>query len=227
MVGYTTYLELVPPELLQGKDVHSTGMMKEVDRCNAAIDLAVQGKNAVVVSSGDAGVYGMSGLVLELVGARGLNTRLDVRIVPGIPALAAAAALLGAPLMHDFAVVSLSDLLTPWEKIALRLEMAARGDFVIVLYNPRSQRRDWQLDKALEIISVHRSGETPVGLVRNANRTGETVSVHSLKNFDTSLVDMLSILVIGNSTTRTIKTTQGLRMLTPRGYDKKYSLDNS
>lgn len=227
VVGYSTYLDLIAPELLDGKHVLSTGMMKEVDRCNAAIDLAVAGENTVVVSSGDSGVYGMSGLVLELVQSRGLQDAMDVRVVPGIPALAAAASLLGAPLMHDFAVISLSDLLTPWDIIALRLEMAAKADFVIVLYNPRSKRRDWQLDKALEVIGKQIHPETPVGLVRNAARENQSIHVCTIARLDTSIVDMLSILVIGNSTTRIIDTKYGLRMLTPRGYDKKYDLGSS
>lgn len=224
VVGYSTYLDLLPHDLLWGKEVVSTGMMREVDRCNAAIDLAVRGKDTVVVSSGDAGVYGMSGLVLELLETKGLCDRLDFCVVPGIPALAAAASLLGAPLMHDFAVISLSDLLTPWKTIARRLDMAAAADFVTVLYNPRSKRRDWQLDKALALIAQHRKGSTPVGLVRNASRGKQSVDVDALDDFETSRVDMLSILMVGNSTTRIIETKQGKRMLTPRGYDKKYGL---
>jgi len=149
IVGYKGYIELVEPELLATRQVLSTGMTGEVERCGAAIDLAQGGVETVVVSSGDAGVYAMAGLVLELMEARGLLDELELEVVPGIPALCAAAALLGAPLMHDFAVISLSDLLTTWELIEKRLTAAAEADFVVVLYNPRSGRRKDQLLWAL------------------------------------------------------------------------------
>jgi precorrin-3B C17-methyltransferase len=200
--------------------VLSTGMTGEVERCNAAIDLALEGVKTVVVSSGDAGVYAMAGLVLELMEARGLLKSLDLEVVPGIPALCAAAALLGAPLMHDFAVVSLSDLLTPWETIEKRLSAAAGADFVVVLYNPRSGKRKDQLSKALAVLAAHRPGATPVGLVKRAYRPGQEVRTTTLADFDPETVDMQSILVIGNAATRMA----GGRMLTPRGYAGKYGL---
>jgi len=222
IVGYKGYIELVEPAVLAGRQVLSTGMTGEVERCNAALDLARTGVETVVVSSGDAGVYAMAGLVLELVEARGLD--LEVEVVPGIPALCAAAALLGAPLMHDFAVISLSDLLTPWELIERRLGAAAGADFVIVLYNPRSVRRKEHLPLALAAIAAHRPGTTPVGLVKRAYRPGQEVVVTSLDGLDVEAVDMQSILVVGNSATRLVVAKTGPRMLTPRGYAGKYGL---
>lgn len=220
IVGYKGYIELVEPELLATRQVLSTGMTGEVERCGAAIDLAQGGVETVVVSSGDAGVYAMAGLVLELMEARGLLDELELEVVPGIPALCAAAALLGAPLMHDFAVISLSDLLTPWELIEKRLAAAAEADFVVVLYNPRSGRRKDQLPRALELLRAHKPGETPLGLVKRAYRPGQEVIVTTLAGLDPEAVDMQSIVLVGNSATRLA----GGRMLTPRGYAGKYGL---
>jgi len=220
VAGYSTYLDLVPGEALEGKEIISTGMMGEVERCSRAIDAALSGRDTVVVSGGDAGVYGMAGLVLELLESHGLMDEVDFRVVPGIPALAGAAALLGAPLTHDFACVSLSDLLTPWEIIEKRLDAAAAADFVIVLYNPRSRRRSGLLAEALAVVSRHRAPGTPVGIVRQAWRAGQAVRVDTLETVDPESVDMLTIAVIGNSQTRKA----GNMMLTPRGYAKKYAL---
>lgn len=218
VVGYKTYMDLIQPAMLEGKKVVVTGMTQEMDRVGAALDLAREGREVAVVSGGDAGVYGMAGLVYEMAEQQGLLDDIAIQVVPGIPALAAGAALLGAPLTHDFAVVSLSDLMTPWERIEQRLEHAAAADFVIVIYNPRSKRRDWQLPRALEIIAGHRAPDTPVGLVRKACRPGEEALVAPLSEFDPATVDMLSILFVGNSNTRAV----GGRMLTPRGYMEKY-----
>lgn len=224
IVGYKAYIELVEPEILAGRQVLSTGMTGEVERCNAALDLALSGVETAVVSSGDPGVYAMAGLVLELVEARGLLGGLEVEVVPGIPALSAAAALLGAPLMHDFAVVSLSDLLTPWELIEQRVSAAAGADFVLVLYNPRSGKRKDHLPRALSLISAHRPGTTPAGLVKRAFRPGQEVVATTLAELDPEAVDMQSILIVGNASTRLVPGTKGLRMLTPRGYAGKYGL---
>lgn len=218
IVGYGTYMDLIDPALLADKQVVVTGMKKEIERVSAAVDRAEQGQDVVVVSSGDAGVYGMAGLVLETLESRGLLETVEVEVVPGIPALAAGAALLGAPLTHDFAVVSLSDLMTPWETIENRLSHAAAADFAIVLYNPKSRRRDWQLPRALQLIAEHRAPDTPVGLVRKAFREGQDISTSTLADFDPAVVDMLSILFIGNSNTRLAAG----RMITPRGYLAKY-----
>ena len=217
IVGYRTYMQLIEPEILEGKETLETGMTDEIRRCQMAIEKVLEGKDTAVVSSGDAGIYGMAGLVLQLLEERKLLGEVDVEVIPGIPALSAAAALLGAPLMHDFAVISLSDLLTPWEVIQSRVEAAAKADFVIVLYNPKSKKRTWQLDRAIEMISEHRSGETPVGLVRNAMREAQAVRITTLSHLDKSEVDMLTILLVGNSQTQIM----GEKMVTPRGYEIK------
>ncbi|MDY7002209.1 MAG: precorrin-3B C(17)-methyltransferase [Thermodesulfobacteriota bacterium] len=218
IVGYRPYVDMIPENLKAGKTVITTGMKGELTRVRRALEQAVSGISTVVVSSGDPGVYGMAGLVLEVVEKKGLWDQVDIEILPGIPALTAAAALLGAPLVHDFAVVSLSDLLTPWELIETRLKHAAKADFVIVLYNPRSKKRHWQLGRALEIVSKHRGPETPVGLVYQAFRPGQKISVFALGGFDPKDADMLSIVFIGNSQTCMAKG----GMLTPRGYMEKY-----
>jgi precorrin-3B C17-methyltransferase len=218
IAGYRLYLELTPPELLYGKTVIATGMRHEEDRCAAAIEAALAGQRTALVCSGDPGVYALAGLALELLEARGLTT-VPFSVVPGVPALCAAAALLGAPLTHDFACVSLSDLLTPWETIIKRLTAAMQGDFVCVLYNPRSKGRPRHLEQALEIAGRFRDGTCPVGLVRKAFRPGQEVSVRELANFDPTGVDMLSLLIIGNSESRV----SGSYMLTPRGYMRKNS----
>ena len=218
VVGYRTYVGLIDPDLLKGKETISTGMRGEIHRCKIAIEKTLEGRYTALVSSGDAGIYGMAGLVLELLAENELMERVEFEIIPGIPALSAAAALLGAPLMHDFAVISLSDLMTPWEEIQARVEAAAKADFVIVIYNPRSRKRDWQLGRVRDLIMGCRGGSTPVGIVRNAAREGEAVEITTLSRLDDSRVDMLSILLVGNSRTRVI----GNKMITPRGYLEKY-----
>lgn len=220
LAGYSTYLDLVAPELLAGKRIIATGMMGEVERCSMAIDAALAGEETAVVSGGDPGVYAMAGLVLELLESRRLMRQVAFEVVPGIPAVTAAAALLGAPLTHDFACVSLSDLLTPWERIAKRLDAAADADFVLALYNPRSKRRSSLLGAAFEIVSRHRAPGTPVGFVRQAWREGQQVRVVRLDQADPDWADMLTIVIVGNSQTRICET----RMLTPRGYAAKYGL---
>ncbi|GFK95942.1 putative cobalt-factor III C(17)-methyltransferase [Fundidesulfovibrio magnetotacticus] len=221
VAGYSTYLDLVPPELLAGKEVVATGMMGEVERCALAVESALAGRDTAVVSGGDSGVYGMAGLVLEMLETRRLLDRVDFEVVPGIPAVIGAAALLGAPLTHDFACVSLSDLLTPWEVIEKRLEAAASADFVLALYNPRSRRRSGLLERALAIVARHRAPETPVGFVRQAWREGQNVRVATLGEADPAWADMLTIVVVGNASTRMA----GEKMLTPRGYAGKYGLE--
>jgi precorrin-3B C17-methyltransferase len=220
VAGYSTYLDLVPEPLLAGKRVISTGMMGEVERCSQAIEAALSGEDVAVVSGGDAGVYAMAGLALELLEARGLLDAVDFKVIPGIPAVVGAAAILGAPLTHDFACVSLSDLLTPWELIEKRLDAAAGADFVIALYNPRSKRRSGLLARALAIIARHRGPETPVGMVRQAWREGQSAVVSTLAKTDARAADMLTIVIVGNSMTRVA----GGKMLTPRGYAGKYQM---
>lgn len=208
------YIDLLPREITLGKEVVASGMRREMQRCTQAVDLALAGRDVALVSSGDAGIYGMAGPCLEILEQRNALDRVDLEVIPGIPALAAAAALLGAPLMHDFAVVSLSDLLTPWERIARRIEHACLADFVLVLYNPRSRGRTWQLGQALDIVGRVRPAHTPAGLVRNAFRDNQEVAAFTLDGVPVDRVDMLSILFIGNSQTRLF----GDGMLTPRGY---------
>ncbi len=210
VVGYKTYLDLIVP-LLNGKDVVSSGMTKEVERCREALRLAAAGRTVALVSSGDAGVYGMAGLVLELSPAEGIK----IVIVPGVSAVQAAASVLGAPLMHDFAVISLSDLLTPWELIEKRLAAAAAADFVVALYNPRSKGRVHHIQRAQELLLASCSPETPVGIVRNACREGEEKILATLGAIPLDSIDMFSLVIIGNSATYVDG--HG-RMVTPRGY---------
>lgn len=222
IIGYDSYVELVRP-LLTGKQILSTGMMQEVQRCREAIRLARSGESVALVSGGDSGIYGMAGLVLELVETDFRENpdtpRLDVQIIPGISAVQAAASLLGAPLMHDFAVISLSDLLTPWDLIKTRLDAAARADFVIAIYNPRSKSRRTQIEEARKIILAHRPAETPVGIVCNAYRDGQTVVVTSLGQMLDHEINMTSIVLIGNASS--FIDAEG-RIVTPRGYAAKY-----
>lgn len=237
VVGYKTYIGLVS-SLIKGKDVFSTGMTQEIGRCQKAIELAMQGKKVAVVSSGDAGIYGMAGLIFELLRVKKSKVRsqksevkdqrktdhwsldtghLTIQVIPGVPAFCAAAGLLGAPLMHDFVSISLSDLLTPWEVIKNRIEAAGKGDFVIILYNPKSSKRINQLKDAVEIILKHRDTKTPVGIVKNATRDSETVLITTLVGIsnDYDSIDMSTIVIIGNSTTFVSNN----RMITPRGYN--------
>jgi precorrin-3B C17-methyltransferase len=213
VVGYKTYLKLIT-ELIGDKETFGTGMMQEVDRCQAAVDLAAGGKTVAVVSSGDPGIYGMAGLVLELAMKLDDSCRPEVEVIAGISAVGASAAVLGAPLMHDFAVISLSDLLTPWSLIEKRAEMAAQGDFVIALYNPRSTKRVQQIEIVREILLKYRPASTPVGIVRQASRNGQKTTISDLEHFTQQEIDMFSMVIIGNSQTYV----QAGRMITPRGY---------
>lgn len=213
IVGYNTYITLIH-ELLGGKKIVGNGMMQEIDRCQKAVDLAAAGENVAVVSSGDPGIYGMAGLVLELAMKCPASIRPEVTIISGISAVGASAAILGAPLMHDFSVISLSDLLTPWEVIKKRVEMAAAGDFVIALYNPKSKRRVNQIEEVRNILLKYRSPETPVGIVQQATRPGEKKVISNLDQFTREYIDMFSLVIIGNRQTYI----QNDQMITPRGY---------
>jgi len=220
VAGYKGYIELVPEEMLEGKTVISTGMMGEVDRARQAVEHARAGCKTVMVCSGDAGIYAMAGLLMEVLESEGLIETVSFEVIPGVAAFNAAAALLGAPLMHDFASISLSDLLTPWERIEQRLQAAADADFVIAIYNPRSKKRSDHLREALDIIGRFRRPDTPVGMVRKAYRAGQFVETVPLEQVDVEQVDMQTVLIVGNSATRLVNG----RMLTPRGYDRKYNL---
>ena len=217
VAGYNTYIKLIE-KILVGKKIIGRAMMQEVERCRLAVDETLAGKNVAVVSSGDAGVYGMAGLVLEMILDLPDDKRPQIEIVAGVSAVNAAAAILGAPLMNDFAVVSLSDLMTPWELIKKRIHAAAAGDFVIALYNPKSKRRVTQLDEVQKILLNFREKNTPVGIVTNAGRDGETKVISTLENFTREEVNMFSLVLIGNSQTFV----KSGFMLTPRGYKIDY-----
>ncbi|MBM7557120.1 precorrin-3B C(17)-methyltransferase [Halanaerobacter jeridensis] len=212
VVGYSTYVDLVTEILAPEQETISTGMGTEVKRCKKAIKLAQQGLEVALVSSGDSGVYGMAGLVLELVEKEASD--ISVEIIPGITAANAAAASLGAPLMHDYTVISLSDLLTPWAVIKKRLIKAAEGDFITALYNPKSKQRVKQIEEARQIFLQQRSAETPVGIVRSAKRGAEEIEITTLEQMLEFEINMLTTVIIGNSDTYSA---QDL-MITPRGY---------
>ncbi|MHB9022712.1 MAG: precorrin-3B C(17)-methyltransferase [Armatimonadota bacterium] len=210
VVGYHPYLLLVE-DLLEGKRTVASGMREEIPRAQAAVDEALAGASVAVISTGDAGIYGMAGLVLELLPE---GAPVEVEVVPGITAASAAAACLGAPLMNDFAVISLSDLMTPLETIVQRVTAVAGADLVIALYNPRSHRRHEPLARALAVLRAAREASTPVGIVRNALRAGQEVRITTLGDFNEEEVDMLTILIVGNSQTNV----KDGRMITARGY---------
>jgi len=214
IVGYTKYIEFIKP-LLGNKEIYSTGMMGEVQRCEAALRIS-KDKIVSIISTGDAGIYGMAGLILDL------RKDEEVEVIPGVTASSAAASLLGAPLMHDNCNISLSDLMTPYDLIKKRVELASQGDFVISLYNPRSKGRPNYLRECVDIIRKYRAGATPVGIVKNALRGGEEVNVVTLNSLNEDIVDMCSIVIIGNSKTYV----KDGKILTPRGYENKITVDN-
>ena len=210
IIGYTVYIDLVK-EHLPGKEFLSTPMKKEVERCVMAFEEAEKGKTVSMVCSGDAGVYGMSGLMYE-VGERYPDVKL--RIIPGVTAALGGGAVLGAPLIHDFCLISLSDLLTPMEKIEKRLQAAAEADFCIVLYNPSSHKRKDYLQKACDILLQYRKPDTVCGIVENIGRDGETSRVLTLGELRNTDVNMFTTVFIGNSQTKNLNG----KMVTPRGY---------
>lgn len=227
VVGYRTYVDLIRP-LLTDQEVVATGMRQELDRVELALSRAWAGETVSLVSSGDAGIYGMAGLVLEVCRARGIplgpeSEGLHITFIPGVPAFAAAGSLLGAPLMHDFAAISLSDLLTPWDIIEKRLRLAAEADFVINLYNPKSKKRDWQIGRAREILLENRQGSTPVGIVSRATREQQEVTITDLNRMLDYPMDMQTVVIVGNSRSFFL----GPYMVTPRGYSDKYDLEES
>lgn len=211
VVGYTAYIALIRDQF-PDKEMTSTGMKKEVDRCRLAVETAVEGKNVAVVCSGDSGVYGMAGLIYEVAQD---YPPIDIEVIPGITAACGGAAVLGAPLTHDFAVISLSDLLTPWEKIQKRLEAAAAADFVICLYNPRSRSRSDYLRRACDILLTQKAPDTVCGFVQNIGREGERAVTLTLAQLrENTEVDMFTTVIIGNSETVLMDG----KMVTPRGY---------
>ncbi|MCX0399760.1 precorrin-3B C(17)-methyltransferase [Clostridium perfringens] len=209
IVGYTKYIEMVK-DLIKDKEIFKTGMRGEEERCREALELS-KDKKVALISTGDSGIYGMAGLILEM------RKNENVEIIPGITASSAAGSVLGAPLMHDNCNISLSDLMTPYEDIKKRVRLAAEGDFVISLYNPKSKGRPHYLRECVDIIKEFRGEETPIAVVRNALREGESKEIFTLKDFNDEVVDMFSIVIIGNSKSY-IK--DGY-FVTPRGYKIK------
>ena len=238
VIGYSTYVKLLEEMgLLAGKEVVRKGMTEELDRAEEALERALSGQRVALVSGGDPGIYGMAAPVLERREERGLK-RVDggvglpgrfageegevfLAVIPGVTAANAVASLLGSPLAHDTCLISLSDLLTPWPLIERRLHAAGQGDFVVVLYNPQSKRRDWQLRKSAEILLEYRPKETPAALVKSAYRKRQEVALTTLEGLREAEAGMLTTVVIGNRQSRFYEGT----FLTPRGYALKYDLD--
>ena len=221
VIGYRTYVRLVR-ELIAGKEVHYTGMTEELDRARKAVDFAYAGRKVALISSGDVGIYGMAGPALEILKEKGWRRGdgVEVEVVPGVTALSACGSVLGAPIIHDFAAISLSNLLTPWEAIVKRIEAAAAADYIIALYNPKSGRRTQQIVETQKIVLRYRRPETPVGIVKSGLRQGQRVVQTTLIDMLNHEIGMLTTILIGNSTTFTY---EGL-MITPRGYQHKYEL---
>lgn len=213
IVGYKTYTDLVK-KYFPNTEIRSSSMMKEVDRCIEVLELAKAGKNVALISSGDAGVYGMAGIMYEVIGE---NNDVEVEVIAGVTATNAAAAIVGAPIMHDYVTISLSNLLTDWELIKRRLELAAQGDFIVSLYNPKSRGRTTQIAEAQQIMLKYKSKDTPVAIVRNAGRENEEYEITTLENMLDFEINMLTIVLIGNSNTYV----KNGKMITPRGYEKK------
>ncbi len=210
ITGYSVYVELIQ-DLIGDKEVYISNMKQEVERCKKAMEYALEGKTTAMVCSGDAGVYGMAGIVCEVCKD---HPEIEIEVVSGISACCSGAAVLGAPLIHDFAVISLSDLLTPWEKIEKRLLLASEADFVICLYNPSSKKRADYLKKACNLMMQHKVPETPCGYVKNIGRDGERSKICTLKELADEQVDMFTTVFVGNSQTQVING----RLVTPRGY---------
>lgn len=212
VVGYKYYFQFITPYIKNSCECIDTGMKRERERAAQAFEMAVSGKTVVVISSGDAGIYGMAPLVFEMCKERGEDVEIDV--LPGISAFQKAASLLGAPIGHDLCIISLSDLMTPWSIIERRINAAATGDFVTAIYNPKSNGRYWQLYRLRELFLKERSADTPIGIVRQAGRPEQTVTVSTLGTFDIEEVDMFTVLLIGNSQSYIFNG----KMITPRGY---------
>ncbi|WP_062198069.1 precorrin-3B C(17)-methyltransferase [Massilibacterium senegalense] len=224
IIGYTTYMELIKDLLTEDQEIVQTGMTEEVSRAQEAVRLAETGKKVAVISSGDAGVYGMAGLIYEVLIEKGWKEKdgVEVEVIPGISAINSCASLVGAPVMHDACTISLSDHLTPWEIIERRLEAAASADFVVALYNPKSGRRTKQIQEAQAIFLKYRKKETPVALVKSAYRDRQQVVITNLEEMLEHDIGMLTTVIIGNSATFLYDG----KLITPRGYQRKYTLDS-
>ena len=223
IVGYETYVNIVQ-DLIDGKDVYRYEMTQEVERARQCIDLAKSGKIVSLVSSGDPGIYGMAGLIYEMLAESGWDPKngLPVEIIPGISALNSCASIIGSPLMTDFAVLSMSDLLVPWEIIVKRVEAAAQGDFVIVIYNPSSKKRIHQLQDTIKILLKYRKPTTPVAIIKGAFRNSQSVVLTDLENIinHSDKLGMITTVISGNSSTYNYKNV----MINPREYTSKYNL---
>ena len=217
IVGYKYYFQFIEPYLASNTVCVDSGMRKERERAKQAFEYAQQGLTVCVISSGDAGIYGMAPLIWEMylhLKGEGMTEELDLQVIPGISAFQKAASLLGAPIGHDLCIISLSDLMTPWEKIEKRINAAAYADFITAIYNPKSHGRYWQLYRLKELFLKERSGDTPVGYVRQAGREDQQVTVVKLKDFDPEQIDMFTVVLIGNSQSYI----SGGKFITPRGY---------
>lgn len=220
IVGYKYYFQFIEPYVPEGCTCIDTGMKKERERAEEAFRLAEEGKTVLVISSGDAGIYGMGPLVYEM--RRQRQSAIEIESLPGISAFQKAASLLGAPIGHDLCIISLSDLMTPWEVIERRIRAAAEGDFVTAVYNPKSHGRYWQLYRLQELFLAVRSGDTPLGYVRQAGRPEQEVTITTLANFDPEAVDMFTVILIGNSQSYI----DGNQIITPRGYYREQQTDD-
>ncbi len=220
IVGYKYYFQFIEPYVPEGCTCIDTGMKKERERAEEAFRLAEEGKTVLVISSGDAGIYGMGPLVYEM--RRQRQSSVEIESLPGISAFQKAASLLGAPIGHDLCIISLSDLMTPWEVIERRIRAAAEGDFVTAVYNPKSHGRYWQLYRLQELFLAVRSGDTPLGYVRQAGRPEQEVTITTLANFDPEAVDMFTVILIGNSQSYI----DGNQIITPRGYYREQQTDD-
>ena len=211
VMGYTTYINMLK-DIFPDKKYMSTPMKQEAQRCRMALLEAQKGRDVAMVSSGDSGIYGMAGIILQM--AQAMDADVEIQVIPGVTAASAAAAILGAPLMHDFAVISLSDLMTPLDKIMKRVECAAQGDFVICLYNPKSKKRTEYIAMAAQIVAGIQGPDIPAGIVRNAGRPDESHEITTADQLKDAQIDMFSIVILGNSQTYV----KDGKMITPRGY---------
>lgn len=212
IVGYKTYIKLIK-HLLVDKKIVENGMRQEKERCLEALELSSQGKKVALISGGDSGIYGMAGLILELNSKR--EVAEEVKIVQGVSSSISAASVLGAPLMHDFCQISLSDLMTPWSVIEKRINLASDADFVICIYNPRSKGRSEHLKRAFEIMSQYKSLDTPVGIVKNAGRDNQEIYISNIRDMDYEICDMSTMVIVGNKKSYI----DNGKIITPRGYN--------
>jgi precorrin-3B C17-methyltransferase len=223
VLGYKLYVEQAEPFLDPNAQKLVSGMTAETKRAQTALELALEGRQVCLVSGGDPGVYAMAGAVFEVAASKKLKLgtgpgELEIKVIPGNPAITAGAALLGAPLTHDFCAISLSDRLTKWETILMRLDLASKAGFVIALYNPKSRSRNWQLSEAVSVLLRNLPAQTPVGLASRCGRPGQKISITTLNLLPEAEVDMQTLVIIGNKTTFVYQD----RLITPRGYIEKY-----